>query len=283
VPPALERRIGELAQSIRDDVVRKYYRQDFADRLERMFQPAQRDSRGYGQRQGGGFRQGRPGNSGGFGRSQRGQRGQGANRDGWVAVSGSGPYQVASPQLATSSILRGQRAVMSRREALILKSLLNHPWLLHDHLEEVAALDLTHPDAQKLREAIIAAFSADHHHSGDDEAQSEKLRADLTRAGFSELVQRLERAITTQAVWGAQSGAAADDVLATWKQLIALHHQWNSLLRELKDAERGLAEDTNEHNFGCLRDVKLRLAAVEGTEALIEGFGESSGRLKKSM
>src|SRR5947209_3462704 len=33
---ALERRIGELAQNIRDDVVRKYYRQDFADRLHRM-------------------------------------------------------------------------------------------------------------------------------------------------------------------------------------------------------------------------------------------------------
>jgi DNA primase len=284
---ALERRIGELAANIRDDVVRKYYRQDFADRLQRMFQPAPRDSRGFQQRQGGGFRQGRSERSGGFGRGQRGQRGEGANRDGWSAMSGGGPYQVASPQLATSPILRGQRAAMSRREALILKSLISYPWLLHDHVEEVAALDLMHPDAQKLREAIIAAFSADHHHSGDDDAQSEKLRADLTRAGFSELVQRLERSITTQAVWGAQSGAAADDVLATWKQLIALHHQWNSLLRELKDAERALAQDANNdannHNFGWLQDVKLRLAAVEGTEALIEGFGESSGRLKKSM
>ena len=281
---ALERRIGELAANIRDDVVRKYYRQDFAGRLERMFQPAPRDSRGFGQqRQGGGFRQGRPERGGGFGRGQQGRRGQGANWEAWTAISGDGPYQVASPQLATSPILRGQRATTSRREALILTSLINYPWLLHDHVEEVAALDLSHPDAQKLREGIIAAFSADHHHSGDDEAQSEKLRADLARAGFSELVQRLERAITTQAVWGAQGGAAANDVLATWKQLIALHHQWNSLLRELKDAERALAEDANDHNFGWLRDVKQRLAAVEGTEALIEGFGESSGRLKKSM
>jgi len=279
---ALERRIGELAANIRDDVVRKYYRQDFADRLERMFQPAPRDSRNFGgSRQNGGFRQGRP-ERGAFGRGPQGRRGSAANQERWAAISGSGPYQVASPQLATSPILRGQRAAMSRREALILKSLLNYPWLLHDHVEEVAALDLTHPDAQKLRESIIAAFSADHHHSGDDEAQSERLRADLARGGFSELLQRLERAITTQAVWGSQAGAAADDVLATWKQLIALHHQWNSLLRELKDAERALAEEANDHNFGWLRDVKLRLAAVEGTEALIEGFGESSGRLKKS-
>jgi len=179
--------------------------------------------------------------------------------------------------------MRGQRSALPRREALILLSLINHPWLLHDHVEEVAALDLAHPDAQRLRQAIISAFSADHHHVDDIEQQSEKLRADLASAGFSEFLQRLERAITTSAVWGAQSGAAIDDVLATWKQLIALHRQWNSLLRELKDAERALADDANDHNFGWLCDVRQRLAAVDGTEALIEGFGEASGRLKKSM
>src|SRR5207302_1521055 len=36
---ALEARISELAMSVRDDVVRKYYRQDFSARLERMFAP----------------------------------------------------------------------------------------------------------------------------------------------------------------------------------------------------------------------------------------------------
>ena len=84
-------------------------------------------------------------------------------------------------------------------------------------------------------------------------------------------------------MWGAQAGAAQQDVLSTWRQLITLHRQWNSLTRELRDAERALAEDATDHNFGWLRDVKQRLSAVEGTEALIEGFGESSGRLKKSM
>ena len=54
--------------------------------------------------------------------------------------------------------MRGQRSALSRREALILLSLLNHPWLLHDHLEEVAALELAHPEAHRLRAGIIAAF-----------------------------------------------------------------------------------------------------------------------------
>ena len=61
--------------------------------------------------------------------------------------------------------MRGQRSAISRREALILQSLINHPWLLHDHLEEVAALELAHPEAHKLRAGIIAAFAHDHHHA----------------------------------------------------------------------------------------------------------------------
>ena len=68
--------------------------------------------------------------------------------------------------------MRGQRSAISRREALILQSLINHPWLLHDHLEEVAALELAHPEAHKLRAGIIAAFANDHHHNPEPSEQS---------------------------------------------------------------------------------------------------------------
>src|SRR5579871_3693382 len=113
---------------------------------------------------------------------------------------GPGPYQPQSSQLAASPLMRGQRAAISRREALILQCLLNHPWLLHDHLEEVAALELAHPEANRLRAAIIAAFARDHHHSSEPSEQSEKMRADLAAGGFSQLLQRVENAITTHAV-----------------------------------------------------------------------------------
>src|SRR5579871_3577781 len=45
---ALEARIGELSNVIRDEVVRRYYRQDFSERLARMFapEPARFPSRG---------------------------------------------------------------------------------------------------------------------------------------------------------------------------------------------------------------------------------------------
>src|SRR6202034_4156980 len=137
---------------------------------------------------------------------------------------------------------RGQRSAISRREALILLSLISHPWLLHEHLEEVAALELAHPEAHKLRAGIIAAFAHDHHHSPDPGERAEKMRADLEKGGFSQILQRVERAITTGAVWAAKTGAARDDVLATWQQLVVLHQKTHALLRERKDAELALGE-----------------------------------------
>lgn len=288
---ALEARIKELASGIRDEVVRRYYRQDLAERLQRTFAP-EGGRGGFAGR--GNFRPNAPGRQfqprgGGqpnrFGGQGFGGQGYGGGRRGppGPAPLPSGPYQAASPQLAASPIMRGQRSAISRREALILQILINHPWLLHEHLEEVAALELAHPEAHKLRAGIIAAFANDHHHSPDPSEQAEKMRSDIEKSGFTQLLQRVENGITTQAVWGALEGAAPDDVLATWHQLVALHRQWHSLLRELKDAELALGEDSSEANLAWLRDVKARMAEVDGTEALIEGFGELSGRVQKSV
>lgn len=286
---ALEARIKELSNGIRDEVVRRYYRNEFVERLQRTFAPdgGRGGFAGRGNfRQGGGGRSFQPGGgqANRFGGRGFGQ-GFGAGRRGppGLIPLPSGPYQAASPQLAASPIMRGQRSAISRREALILQSLINHPWLLHEHLEEVAALEFAHPEAHKLRAGIIAAFANDHHHSPDPGEQAEKMRADIEKGGFSQLLQRVEGGITTAAVWGAREGAARDDVLATWHQLVALHRQYHSLLRELKDAELALGEDPSEANLAWLRDVKARLAEVDGTEALIEGFGELSGRFQKSV
>jgi DNA primase len=289
---ALEKRINELTNGIRDEVVRRYYRQDLAERLQRTFAPeGGRGGFGRGNYRGGGSSNFGGGSGGRFGARSSftpGAAGRSEPRGRPQASPGSQtinrqPYQVMSPQLASSSIMRGQRSAISRREALILQSLINHPWLLHDHLEEVAALELAHPEAHKLRAGIIAAFANDHHHSPEPSEQSEKMRADLAAGGFSQSLQRVELAITTAAVWGARPAAAREDVLSTWHQLVSLHRQWHSLLRELKDAELALGDEASEAHLAWLRDVKARLAEVDGTEALIEGFGESSGRFQRSV
>jgi DNA primase len=285
---ALEARINELANSVRDEVVRRYYRQDLVERLQRTFAPE--PARNFGGRNGfhgrnfGGEspRRFQPRQSGGGGGG--GGKFSAGGAGGFAAGPlGRGPYQATSPQLANSPIMRGQRSSLSRREALILQCLINHPWLLHEHLEEVAALQMAHPEAHKLRAGVIAAFANDHHHSPDPSEQSEKMHADLERGGFSQVLQRVERAITTVAVWGARPGAAREDVLSTWHQLVVLHQKTHALLREKKDAELALGEEPSDANMTWLKDVSHRLESLEGTEAQIDGFGELSGRFQKNV
>ena len=278
----LEARIGELANNISDEVVRRYYRQDLAQRLQNTFAPESprgfsgrgfnTESRRYPQRPPGAANRFSTGGRGNFKPGFKPPFGQ-----------NSPPYQTASPQLASSPIMRGQRSALSRREALILQCLINHPWLLHEHLEEVAALELAHGEAHKLRAGIIAAFANDHHHSPDPSEQSEKMRADLEKGGFSQILQRVDRAITTSAVFGAKQGAAREDVLSTWQQLVVLHQKTHALLREKKDAELALGEEPSDANMAWLKDVSLRLESLEGTEAQIDGFGELSGRFQKTV
>jgi DNA primase len=266
---ALEARIGEVTGVIGDETVRRYYRQDFRQRLRNLLEPARPAIRTV--------------HSGRQPWSPRGRK----DRDrgsppGWpagaaAAVVGSGPYVVASPQLAASPVHRGNRGAVPRRESLILQVVLNHPWLLHDHLEDLSGIEFRHADAETVKAALIDTVA--HEAAPDGEA----LRAELSRRGLADQVTRVEKAITTTSVWGALAEAGPEDVLMTWKQLIALHRQHHSLLRELKDAEQALGRDFTEANYSWLQDVKARLSVLDGTEALIEGFGAASGRKAQGL
>jgi DNA primase len=265
---ALEARINEVTSTIGDEAVRRYYRQDFSARLSQFFAPArpqQREARSgvnwRDPRAGGSFR----------------DRTNWPRRDMPRTGGRSTPYVVVSQQLASSPVHRGHRTAVPRREALILQAALNHPWLLHDHLEELASLEFRHPDAERLKSTLIdiAAHAA--------ALEPEALKAELAARNLAEVMDRIAASITTPSVWGARAEAAPDDVLVTWSQLVALHRQWHSLTKELKDAEQALGQDASEGNYLRLRDVKARLSRMEGTEAMIEGFGASSGRGVRSL
>jgi len=271
---ALEARINEVTSGIADDSVRKYYRQDFSARLSQFFAPAQAPR--------GNFQRGQ-----GQGQVWRGQDWRERGNSNWQPRNGAPqrpatggkntPYVVVSQQLASSPVHRGHRTAVPKREALILQAALNYPWLLHDHLEELASLEFHHADAERLKGALIDIAA---HAAAPD---AEAIKAELAGRNLTETMERIGASITTQSVWGARPDAAPEDVLVTWQQLVALHRQWHSLTKELKDAEQALGQDNSEANYLRLRDVKARLARMDGTEALIEGFGASSGRGVRSL
>jgi len=263
---AFEARLAEVTATIADDSVRKYYRREFGERLRRLFEGDERPK----MRQ----RPGRMANS-----EWRMIRGGKTDRRPLSAVrSLAGErYLAASAQLSASPVHRGHRAAIALREALILQAVINHLWLLHEHLEELAGVEFRHAEAAKVKGELIDIFA----HGGTPDGTA--MVAELGRRGLAETSGRILKAITTPSVWGVRPEAAPDDVLTTWKQLVALHRQWHSLIKELRDAEQALGQDATEANYSWLQDVKARLAVLDGTEALIEGFGASSGRPVRSL
>ncbi|HUI95132.1 MAG TPA: DNA primase [Xanthobacteraceae bacterium] len=261
----LEARINAATAAIGNEAVRKYYRQDLETRLRNLFAPPPRAG------QSGAGRFARPG-------AERG-RDRFAGKRGRGRASESEPISLAplSPRLAASSIVRGARSALPAREALILLALVNHPWLLDTHAEEVAELEFHNPDADLLRRAILDAATV---HAGAE--APEDMRA-LIAGEHGALLARIERALTHAADWPARAGAAPDDVRQWWAHVVTLHRKTRSLNRELKDAERALGDDPSEQNFAWLRDVQGRLSAIDGTEASIEGFGALSGRPTRNL
>jgi len=104
------------------------------------------------------------------------------------------------------------------------------------------------------------------------------MRAAIASRGQGALFARVEQAITHTSDWPAHEGSAPEDVSLWWTHVVSLHRKSRTLHKELKDAEQALGSEPSEENLAWLRDIQTRLAALEGTEALIDGFGALSGR-----
>jgi DNA primase len=254
---ALEARTAEIVGAISNETVRRYYREDFQARLRALFAPANTQTPFSRERS--------------FGRRSAGQ-GRDWKRGGARNTPQRDPFAQPSARLVSSPMVRGTKSALPAREALILLAVIQHPFLLETHAEEFAELDFVHPDADLLRRAILEA--------GTDEAatDSKALEGALMRRGLEKELKRVKIAITHASDWPAREGAAEDDVAQWWTHVVTLHRKKRTLNKELKEAERALGEEPSEANWAWIRDVQGRLQALEGTEALIEGFGLSSGR-----
>lgn len=251
---ALEVRLRQRANSIADQSVRRHYMQAFDEKLSAFFAPLRAGNRyenRRGQGKGGYSGQGRPGVT---------------------------PRLVVSDTLRNSRLLKpGLASDVSPREAAILMSLVNHPQLAENRLEALAALDFASPTARNLLTAMLDLVTADH------EIDSTALLAALGARGFGETVERLKALLARQGVWQSGAEIAEIDAETGLKHALALHYKSVQLNRELKAAELALGEDPSEETFERLRDIQSQITTVDGTEALIEGFGSLSGRATRSF
>ena len=252
---AFEARIREIARSVGDETVRRHYEQALSERLRSLFAPA-------------------AATRGPAGRPRVAGRGRQSDPDAphYVPTIRTRPVQV-SQRLQQTLI----RSVPGPRETVLIMTMVNHPALLADHFAAFAEVELANRELDSLRSQILE-IAADEPH-----VDAETLRNRLAGAGAGELLDRLGVQIRRSGIWQAGAGASDEDALDGWIQALTLHRKARTLHKELKDAEAALASDPSDANLAHLVDIQNQLANSEGTEALIEGFGASSGRGLKSV
>ena len=89
--------------------------------------------------------------------------------------------------------------------------------------------------------------------------------------------------LARQGVWQSGVEIADGDAETGLKHALALHYKSVELNKALKAAEMALGDDPSEETFERLRDIQNQITTVDGTEALIEGFGSLSGRAARSF
>ena len=252
---ALEARLGEVARQIGDDSVRRHYQQAFAERVAAFFPAPEPQRRANGD----------------WGRANRAGQRDRSTSPRYSPPSIRSSSIPVSDRLRRSQMLSG-RAMPPFREVVLVMTMVNHPALLARHLDDFAHLEFSHGDLDRLRGAVLEIVA---HGEADDAAELAKA---LEARDLSGLAGRLSGQLAAMGYWPAGAAANDRDAEEGWSQALTLHRRKGTLHKELREAEAALAEEPSDANLARLVDIQNQLANSEGTEALIEGFGASSGR-----
>jgi DNA primase len=150
------------------------------------------------------------------------------------------------------------------REALLVLALLNHPWLLEQHCEEVAQLPLTAKPLRALRDGLLGLLSQ------GTPLDAVQIRTQLTANGLDRMVATAERAITHKGDKFAEPGTAAAEVETGWLHALAMHKSQTELKRHLQGLEQAYAAEPSEDAFGQIVEIQQQLLqalrSVEGQD-----------------
>ncbi|NLA67911.1 MAG: DNA primase, partial [Gammaproteobacteria bacterium] len=244
----LERTLRELTGRIRDESVRRHYQQDMRERVQAFFGQANAGRRERGQ------------NAGGPGRGIKGGR---------LAVTES---------LARSALVRSGGGPLPLRETAMLVAMVNHPMLLDDYFEAFEEMNPAHPDLTRLPGALLDAVA--HGLAHERAALVEALAA----RSQGEVWERAMRHCRGLGLWPVLGEAADEDAREAFSQTVALHARASELQRQRRSLQSELAEAVEREAddvtmlLQAIAQINIDIASLERLEALVDGFGASSGR-----
>ncbi|MEK1946442.1 MAG: DNA primase, partial [Ensifer adhaerens] len=115
----------------------------------------------------------------------------------------------------------------------------------------------------------------------------EGLVEQLDAEGFAALIAAIDQQIRYARLWTATAAAAPEDARESYLQALALHQRSKALHWQRRELERELAHATEEGDLEAvpqllrtLQEVQFEVTRLENQEAIIEGFGVLSGRVK---
>lgn len=233
---AVEQRLRESLNLIRDESVRRYYREAIEERVgpkhsQRSYQqnPYQKNIKGrYDQRK----------------------------------PSPSSPITL-SPALTRNALFAGKPTI-SPREAMILGAFMAHPDLLNEHAETLAHLELNDKETHAIRSLLLdCAARSSLTRQGINQA--------LSQAGLNGVFQKITARMNAGDRWILDEMASFPKVQDTLKQALILHHRIHTLHSELKAAElalgkNNLGQENDEAHLSWLKEVQNQLLSLEGTE-----------------
>ena len=256
---ALDARLLGLAMTIEDASVRGHYQRELRDRLYQLGRE-RGPNRGIpaAHRRGSGFPQAS------YARPMMAPDWKGRERQRLA-----GPNERRFPKRAPFAEVVNASQELARhfqsvppREALILKTLVNHPWLIDEHSETIASISFLSTALSALRDEILSI------HARQNSLDTASLRSQLTKSGVAKVVDLIARTITHASDRFAEPEASAADVEAAWDHILALHQRQDALERMLKLAEEEWYRDCTEEAETRLLDIKRQIAREASMDQL---------------
>jgi DNA primase len=250
----LEKQLREMLGRIGDVAVRQHYDVAVREHLAKAWRlPA-----------GGSPRAARPGSGMPYQPRQDRRPGSG----GYPAYAGPGRRPpvgifppVRSQSLLKSALVNGSAGAAPAREALMLRTLLNHPWLIDEHAETISEVRFVSQSLARLRDAILSV------HVTANSLDRPGLRSQLTEMSLDKVLDLVERANTHKGDRFSEPDAEPHEVEAGWRHTLAMHERQTGLRRSLAEAEQAFYADGSEDAAARIIEIQRRLALVNEVEA----------------
>lgn len=268
----LDARLKQIVSVIGDESVRYHYQQDIRGRLGAFFN----QSGGAG----GDRRQNFQRNSNNAGPGRKGGRG-GAPQGGSVVAGAMIESGTAGSARLNQMLKLSSQARPPLRETVLALTIANHPQLLLDEYDEISSVDFENKDLQRFWSSLLSIVG-----QLGMKLSVEAVREGLVAEGFSDLLAGMTQQVRNARLWTATEEADPQDALHAYRQTRALHSRNKELRLQKMELRREIEELTGDEEergdilMRALLEIQNEITRLEAQEAIIDGFGVLSGRVK---